>query len=255
MANNSNLKPLPKTTKAKSKKVDPKTRVEKNKKPVIKPKNQLYWFSGFVFIIASLLANLMAVKQFSLPFGIIAPAGVLVFPITYIFGDVVSEVYGFFNARLLAIIGIGVNILFTCILWLAVLLPYPDYFNNDAFSFVFSQAPRIALAGFVAMFFGQIVNDFIMHRFHLKNNEKGFGFRAILSTLFGELTDSFIFINVAFAFVLPFKVLLSMIITQVVIKVLYEIILLPFTYRVVKFYKTHDSFKFLSVERDSKVSK
>jgi len=113
----------------------------------------------------------------------------------------------------------------------------PFWQNQEAFSSVLGNTPRIVLASLTAYLIGSFLNAFVMSRMKVATMGKGFGIRAILSTLVGETADSLIFIGIAFAGVFPFEVLVNMILAQALMKTFYEIIILPVTIIAVKFVK------------------
>ena len=112
--------------------------------------------------------------------------------------------------------------------------------RSEAFHAIFGLAPRIAAASFVAFLAGSFINAYVMSKMKISSSGRNFSARAILSTVFGELTDSIIFFPLAFSFVMPWEEMPSLVITQVLLKSLYEALALPMTIRVVKFTKAHD---------------
>jgi uncharacterized integral membrane protein (TIGR00697 family) len=120
-------------------------------------------------------------------------------------------------------------------------IPGASYWNGqEGFHQVFGLAPRIAGASFLAFICGSFINAYVMSRMKLSSGGRNFSARAVLSTVFGELTDSLIFFPLALGGVIPWEEMPSLVITQVSLKTLYEIIALPVTMRVVKFTKAHD---------------
>ncbi len=163
-----------------------------------------------------------------------APAGVLVFPLAYIINDVIAEVWGYRKARLIIWAGFGVNLLAVLFFSLGIVAtPAPFYGAQEAFSAVLGNTPRIVAASLLAYLVGSFINAYIMSRFKVITRGKGFSLRAIVSTLVGEGADSLIFITVAFAGIFPAGVLFTMVLTQAIIKTVYEIAVLPLTVWVV----------------------
>ncbi|MBQ4484814.1 MAG: queuosine precursor transporter [Prevotella sp.] len=194
-----------------------------------------------LFCVCLITANVLETKLIS--FG---PAnftgGLLIFPVSYIINDVVCEVWGFRRARLLIWMGFAMNFFFVTMAAIADFIPGADYWNrSEAFHSIFGLAPRIAAASFVAFLAGSFINAYVMSKMKMSSKGKNFSARAVLSTVFGELTDSIIFFPLAFSFVMPWEEMPSLVITQVVLKTLYEIIALPITHRVVAFTKRHDN--------------
>ena len=164
-----------------------------------------------------------------------APAGVLIFPLAYIINDVIAEVWGYRKARLIIWAGFGVNLLAVLFFTVTIAVPAaPFYEGQNAFATVLGNTPRIVAASLLAYLFGSFLNAYVMSKFKVLTKGKGFSLRAIVSTLAGESIDSLIFITVAFAGIFPADVLLGMILTQALIKTVYEIIVLPLTIVVVK---------------------
>ncbi|MCM1116875.1 MAG: queuosine precursor transporter [Pseudoflavonifractor sp.] len=158
-------------------------------------------------------------------------AGVVVFPISYIINDCVTEVYGFRRARFVIWLGFAANLLVSMLLQLGILLPgAPEWAGQDAMEFIFGAVPRIFAASFIAFLCGSMANAWIMSRMHrAAGGRRGFSLRAVVSTLGGEGIDSAIFFPIAFGGLLPGNIILSLIVSQALLKTLYEIIVLPIT--------------------------
>ena len=124
---------------------------------------------------------------------------------------------------------------------IAIYLPSAPYYSGqEAFASVYGATLRITIASFIAFLVGSFLNAFVMSKMKVASNGKGFGNRAILSTLIGESADSLIFFPIAFFGIVPVKELLILVVTQAALKTLYEIVILPVTYRVVAFVKKVD---------------
>lgn len=190
-----------------------------------------------LFVLALVISNIITAKQIQLPFGLVTTGGFFIFPITYILSDVFSEVYGYKWSRITCYMGFLANLIAVIIFTLVIHTPSPDYFENaGAFSIVLGNTPRILFASLLAFVLGDFVNDKVFAKMKLKHKDdhKGFGVRAILSSLFGEMTDSLIFYPLCFLGTVPFTALLIMMGTEVVIKTGYEVIILPITRLVMK---------------------
>ena len=175
-------------------------------------------------------------------FGIDITAGLLVFPISYIINDCIAEVWGFKKARLMIWVGFAMNFFVVLMGQIAVALPAASYWEGEeGFNFVFGLAPRIAVASFTAFLVGSFLNAYVMSKMKLRDGDKRFSLRAVLSTLVGESADSLIFFPIAFAGIISLPNLLTLIGVQIVLKTLYEIIALPVTVRVVKYIKRVDN--------------
>lgn len=205
---------------------------KENKTKSIDNYSTIFLYLSIVFIVCFLLSNILASKL--LKFGTFSvSAGILVFPISYIINDVLSEVYGYTKAKKIIVLGFILNIFMAIIFKLAIILPAPDFFENShAFEIILGSTPRIVLAGLVAYLFGSLVNAKVVDKMK-KNSKNRFFVRAILSTIFGETVDSLIFVPIAFFGTMPFLQMLIMILLQVILKTLYEVICLPITTLVV----------------------
>lgn len=194
----------------------------------------LFMLFSILFCVCLITANVLETKQIS--FGIVnITGGLLVFPVSYIINDCVCEVWGYRKARLLIWAGFAMNFIFVLFGALADAIPGAPYWDNDAgFHAVFGLAPRIAAASFVAFLAGSFINAYVMSRMKLSSGGKNFSLRAIVSTLFGETADSLIFFPLALWGVIPVSEMPSLIISQVALKTLYEIVVLPVTIRVVR---------------------
>ena len=190
-----------------------------------------------IFIAALLVSNVITWRQILLPFGITMTGAIIIFPITYILSDVFSEVYWYKRSRITCYLWFACN-LFMSLTFLAVInMNAPEYFTNaEAYSLVLWNTRRVLCSSLLAYVIWDFINDKIFQKLKSKHphDNKWFWRRAIISSFAGEAVDSWIFIPLAFIGTMPTKTLLIMIITQVVLKVLYEIIVLPLTIYVTK---------------------
>lgn len=193
-----------------------------------------FMMAGILFTTCLLISNVLAVKIISIgPWA--APAGILVFPVTYILNDIIAEVWGYKKARLIIWSGFAMNLLAILLYLLAIHLPAaPFWQNQEAYSTVLGNTPRIVAASLSAYLTGSFLNAYVLSRMKIASQGKNFGWRAIASTLVGESADSFLFIIIAFAGIFTIGNLLWMIITQALLKTLYEILILPITALIVK---------------------
>ena len=190
-----------------------------------------------LFVVCLLVSNIITGKQVQLPFNIVMTGAVFIFPFTYILSDLFSEVYGYKWSRFTCYLGFVMNLFMVLVFTAVIETPAPSYWQNqEAFQTVLGNTPKILFASLLAFMIGDFVNDRVFKKFKEKHpkDHKGFEFRAILSSLCGEVVDSAIFLPIAFIGTMPAKTLLVMGITQVSIKVLYEIIILPITKQIVK---------------------
>lgn len=203
----------------------------------VKKVSELQLFLTVLFVVSLLISNVITAKQIQLPFGITMTAAIFIFPVTYILSDLFSEVYGYRWSRITCYLGFAMNLFMVGIFSLAIKTPAPAYWENqEAFQTVLGNTPRILFASLLAFVLGDFVNDKvfqIMKRKHLETH-KGFKTRALLSSVCGEFTDSLIFVPLAFIGTMPVKVMITMIIIQPLLKIGYEIIILPFTTFLVK---------------------
>lgn len=199
-----------------------------------------------LFVVALVASNIITSKQVLLPFNITMTGAVFIFPITYILSDLVSEVYGYRWSRLTCYFGFAAN-LFAALVFSAVIQsPAPSYWQNqEAFQTVLGSTPRVLVASLLAFVIGDFVNDQIFARMKRKypDSIKGFGARAIFSSLMGELVDSLVFLPLAFWGLMPVQTLVIMTLSQVVIKTGYELVILPFTTIAVKLVSRYENRK------------
>jgi hypothetical protein len=201
-----------------------------------------FWFVGVVslFITCLVTANIMSVKltQF---FGWVVPVGVLIFPISYITGDVLTEVYGYAQARRVIWLGFSCNLLVVVVLWLGKMMPPAAIWDGQAaYERILGYAPRLLLASFLAYLVGEFCNAFVMAKMKILTRGRWLWMRTIGSTLVGQGLDSIVFITVAFLGVIPPTALASAIITQWLIKSVYEALATPLTYGTVRFLKVRE---------------
>lgn len=200
----------------------------------------LFMLFNMLFCVCLIAANVFETKQIAF-FGHSQTGGLIVFPISYIINDVVCEVWGFKKARLLIWTGFIMNFFFVGVGALCDLLPGAAYWNNgEGFHAIFGLVPRIAFASFAAFLCGSFVNAFIMSKMKIRDGGRRFSLRAILSTIFGETTDSIIFFPLAFWGIIPAGELFWIMLVQVLLKTAYEIIVLPLTIRIVALVKKHE---------------
>lgn len=190
-----------------------------------------------VFVTAMLISNVITAKQVLLPGGITMTGAVFIFPITYILSDVFSEVYGYKWSRITCYFAFSMNLFMVIVFSLVIQTPAPSYWTNqEAFAMVLGSTPRVMGASLLAYVIGDFVNDRIFRKMKEKHSDelKGFGWRAIVSSFFGELCDSLVFLPIAFLGQMPLKTLATMTVCQVLIKTSYEVVILPLTTFVTK---------------------
>jgi hypothetical protein len=193
-----------------------------------------------LFVATLVTSNIIAVKLTALgPFTV--PAAIVIFPLAYLFGDVLTEVWGYATARIVIWTGFAANVIAVCFVAIAVAVPSsPAYSNGSAYSAILGMTPRIVIASLVAYLCGEFVNSFVLAKLKIATSGRLLWTRTIGSTLIGQGIDTVIFISIAFAGVLPFPVLRTVIRDQWILKVLYEIVATPLTYAVVTWLKRRE---------------
>ena len=195
---------------------------------------------GILFNVCLIAANLLETKVITLC-GLTVTAGLLVFPVSYIINDCIAEVWGFRKARLIIWTGFAMNFFVVSLGLVAVALPAaPFWAGEEHFNFVFGMAPRIVAASLAAFLVGSFLNAYVMSRMKLRSGGRHFSVRAIASTVVGETADSLLFFPIAFGGVIAWRELAAMMVLQIVLKSLYEVIILPVTVRVVRYVKRID---------------
>ncbi len=192
---------------------------------------------GILFNVCLIAANLLETKVIQIG-GISITAGLLVFPISYIINDCIAEVWGFKKARLIIWTGFAMNFFVVGLGLIAVSIPAAPFWEGaEHFNFVFGMAPRIVCASLIAFLVGSFLNAYVMSKMKIASHGRNFSARAVLSTVVGESADSLLFFPIAFAGIIPVPELALMVGVQIVLKTLYEIIILPITIQVVKYIK------------------
>ncbi|MDR2084569.1 MAG: queuosine precursor transporter [Bacteroidales bacterium] len=199
-----------------------------------------YMIMGIIFNVCLITANLLETKLIQVgPLSI--TAGLLVFPISYIINDCITEIWGFKKARLIIWTGFIMNFFVAAMGQIATFIPAATYWEGgEHFNYIFGLVPRITIASLLAFICGSFVNSYIMSRMKIKSKGKRFSLRAIVSTIFGETIDSIIFFPIAFIGLIRFSDLINLILIQIALKSLYEILILPLTIRVIKYIKKID---------------
>ncbi len=190
-----------------------------------------------VFVTCLIVANIIAVKPVQLG-GLVFPAAVVIFPLAYIFGDILTEVYGYARARQTIWIGFACNLIAVVAIYAGGLLPAAGFWpNQSAYDAILGFAPRLLAASFVAYLVGEFLNSFVLAKLKLMTSGRYLWLRTISSTLIGELADSAVFIIVAFTGVWPRDQMITGILTQWLLKSGYEVLATPLTYLVVGYLK------------------
>ncbi|MFZ2636545.1 MAG: queuosine precursor transporter [Rectinemataceae bacterium] len=185
------------------------------------------------FLACLLLSNIIAGKLIQV-FGVVLPAAVILFPVTYILGDIFTEVYGYARTRYIIWIGFAANLFMSLLFLIVVALPHPDFFvDQAAYARVLGSTPRVVAASLLAYWCGEFANSAALSVLKKATGGRQLWLRTIGSTVIGQIFDTALFIALAFAGTMPAKALLGMMLAQYLFKVLYEIVLTPVTYKVV----------------------
>jgi hypothetical protein len=200
------------------------------------------WFVGIValFVTCLLTANITAVKLVTI-FGFLVPAGIVIFPLSYIIGDVLTEVYGYRQARRVIWLGFGCNVIAVLAIWVGQMLPAASFWDGQAaYERILGYTPRLLVASFLAYLVGEFANAFILAKMKIATEGRWLWARTIASTFVGQGLDSLVFITLAFAGTIPLAGIVSAIVTQWLVKTVYEAAVTPLTYVVVRFLKRHE---------------
>ena len=206
---------------------------------------ELYPIITALFCGCLIISNILASKTFSL-YDIILPCGVVIFPLVYIVGDVLTEIYGFTLAKRTIYLGFIINLIAVIAYQIAIFLPGTDLATSNAFSIILGSTPRILIASLISYLVGSYVNAYFMKILKEKYTDYLFA-RCSISTLFGEGLDAILFISIAFAGTMPNDVIITMIICQGAFKILYEIIVYPITRAVINWMKSLDDAPFAKI--------
>lgn len=190
-----------------------------------------------LFVTCLITANITAVKLVKL-YGFVLPAAILIFPLSYIIGDVLTEVYGYGQARRVIWLGFFCNFIAVLAIWVGQVLPAASFWEaQKAYERILGYTPRLLVASFLAYLVGEFANSFVLAKMKMATRGKWLWLRTIGSTLVGQGLDSLVFITLAFIGTIPFAPLVLTIFTQWLAKSIYEAAVTPLTYIVVKFLK------------------
>lgn len=196
--------------------------------------------AGFVTVL--LCSNIIGAAKVASIGGFVFGAGVFFFPFSYIFGDVLTEVYGYAKTRRVVWAGF-VALAFASLMSIAIvaLPPAPDWGNQEAYATIFGQTPRIALASLIAYWSGEFANSFVMARMKVMMDGRSLWMRTIGSTVVGQAFDSLIFYPVTFYGVWATNDVMLVMVSNYFIKVGWEAAITPITYMVVNFLKRKEN--------------
>jgi len=196
-----------------------------------------YSIISTLFVATLMISNVVATKLFSLG-PLILTGGILIFPITYIFGDILTEVYGYSRSRRIIWTGFFSLIFMAFIFWIVGLLPSaPTWQNQDAYLLILGLVPRIVLASIIGYWAGEFTNSFVLAKMKLLTKGKHLWARTISSTIAGEGVDTALFVLIGFYGAVSGTILLVAILSSYIFKVAYEAAATPITYKIVGFLK------------------
>jgi len=199
-----------------------------------------------LFVTTLVISNIIAVKVAAIG-GLFLPAAVILFPIAYIFGDVLTEVYGYARARQVIWTGFFCNLVAVIAIWIAGLLPAAPFWSagsfttpdsaQQAYQAILGFTPRLLVASFIAYLIGEFLNSFVLAKLKVRTAGRFLWLRTITSTIVGEGADSLVFLTIAFYGIFPPGDLATAILSQWLFKVAYEVLATPLTYGVVRWLK------------------
>jgi uncharacterized integral membrane protein (TIGR00697 family) len=194
------------------------------------------------FVTVLLCANVIGAAKVAEIGGFVFGAGVLFFPISYVFGDILTEVYGYARARKVVWAGFGALAFASFMSWAILAFPpAPGWPHQAAYETVFGSTPRIVLASLLAYFSGEFCNSYVLAKMKLVTKGRRLWTRTIGSTIVGEAVDSVVFYPVAFLWVWETSLVWKVMVSNYLLKVLWETVMTPFTYRIVNFLKSAES--------------
>ena len=190
-----------------------------------------------LFITCLITANIIIVKQISIG-NLVLPAAIIIFPVSYIIGDILTEVYGYQQARRVIWLGFLCNLVTVVAIWIAKILPPAPVFEaQNAYELILGSTPRFLIASFVAYLVGEFANSFVLAKMKVSTKGRWLWTRTIGSTLVGQGLDTIVVLTIAFVGVLPLSVLGTMILGHWLLKTTYEVVATPLTYAAVGYLK------------------
>lgn len=211
----------------------------RNLREVLSNRRPMYDIFAVCFVAFLLLSNIGATKLIAVG-PLIFDGGAILFPLTYIIGDVLSEVYGFKRARRAIFMGFAISILASLIFWITIQTPAVDLEYQKSFAAVLGVVPRFVIASLLGYLAGQILNSYVLVKIKERFGEKQMWVRLIGSTVVGEFADTIIFCFIAWLGVEGLGTILNLTIVGFLYKVGVEVVLLPLTYLVIGWVKRHE---------------
>jgi queuosine precursor transporter len=194
-----------------------------------------------LFVAVVLISNIASSAKWVSLGPLSFDAGTILFPISYIFGDIFTEVYGYRKSRQIIWIGFACSILMALVFFIVGLLPAATgWENQDAYNKIFATTPRLVLGSLIAFFAGEFSNSYILAKMKILTRGRWLFTRTIGSTIVGESLDSALFVIVSFAGLIPVTMLITGVISNIVFKIGFEVIMTPITYAVINFLKKRE---------------
>lgn len=205
------------------------------------------------FVVILLLSNFVSNSKV-IHFGIFtSTAGIILFPASYLLGDILTEVYGYSKSRKVIWVGFGALIVSTILVQLMIWMPpSPEWHNQKAFETIFGNAPRVVFASMLAFWCGEFTNSFTLAKMKILTKGKHLWSRTIGSTIVGEAVDSIVFYPIAFAGLSAFSwhLIFTIMASNYFLKVMWEVLATPFTYKIVAYLKKVENEDYYDYETD-----
>ncbi len=200
----------------------------------------IYEMLAGLFVMTLIVSNIASIKVVAIG-PLVFDAGTILFPLSYIVGDIVTEVYGYRKMRSLLYVGVVSLILTMTTFWVVQILPAgPDWPNQVAYESILGVVWRIVLASVTALFLGEIMNAYVMARMKVRSKGKNLWVRMISSSVVGSAIDTVVFSTVAFLGTMPFDALAQLMITVFLIKITTEVIVSPLTIKIINIVKRRE---------------
>lgn len=200
----------------------------------------IYEMLAGLFVMTLIVSNIASIKVVAIG-PLVFDAGTILFPLSYIVGDIVTEVYGYRKMRSLLYVGVVSLILTMMTFWVVQILPAsPDWPNQVAYESILGVVWRIVLASVTALFLGEIMNAYVMARMKVRSKGKNLWVRMISSSVVGSAIDTVVFSTVAFLGTMPFDALAQLMITVFLIKITTEVIVSPLTIKTINIVKRRE---------------
>lgn len=206
-----------------------------------------------IFVVVLLLSNLVANNKISQVQNFVFGSGIIFFPLSYLIGDILTEVYGYSKSRRVNWIGFGSMILSIIAIQIILFLPPADGWNNQsAYETVFSNVPRTVIASVIAFWAGEFSNSFTLAKMKILTKGQFLWTRTIGSTIIGEAVDTLIFYPLAFGGLasFPWHLIFKVMAANYTLKVLWEVIATPLTYKIVSFLKKKEHEDYYDYKTD-----